>query len=199
MMKCTSIINSVFQSITYFLIAEESKDLVIVDCGDAMPIIDFIQQNGLHLKCILLTHSHFDHIYGLNEVLEQYPKTMVYTSCKGNLGLYDTRLNLSQYSVEHEPFRLLYKDNVCILQEDDCISFAGDQIRVVSTPGHDWSCLSYIVDGMVFTGDSYIPGINVVASWPKSNKTEARTSLQRLKELERSGLMICPGHAIGLS
>lgn len=199
MMKRTSIINSVFQSVTYFLIEEERRELAIVDCGDAMPIIDFIRQNGLHLECILLTHSHFDHIYGLNEVLEQYPETTVYTSSKGKLGLCDTRLNLSQYSVEHKPFRLLYKDNVSVLQEGDCISFAGEQIRVISTPGHDWSCLSYIVDGMVFTGDSYISGINVVVSWPKSNKTEARTSLQRLKELEQSGLMICPGHAVGLS
>lgn len=199
MIKCTSIINSVFQSVTYFLIEEERRELAIVDCGDAMPIMDFIRQNGLHLECILLTHSHFDHIYGLNEVLEQYPEATVYTSSKGKLGLYDTRLNLSQYSVEHKPFRLLYKDNVCVLQEGDCISFADEQIRVVSTPGHDWSCLSYIVDGMIFTGDSYIPGINVVASWPKSNKIEARTSLQKLKELEQSGLMICPGHAIGVS
>lgn len=195
MMECKSIINSVFQSVTYFLIDKEREELALVDCGDAAPIIDFARQNGLNLNYIFLTHTHFDHIYGLNEVMEQYPQAAVYTSPKGILGLYDTRLNLSQYSMDHKPFRFQY-ENVCTLQEGDHIQFADEKIQVLSTPGHDWSCLSYLVSSIIFTGDSYIPGINVVTTWPKSNKIEAKDSLQRLKNLECLGFSICPGHII---
>lgn len=188
--KC--ITNSIFQSVTYFLTDRECKELALVDCGDIAPILDFAQHNKLNLKYIFLTHTHFDHIYGLNEVLKRYPLATIYTSSKGKLGLYNTKLNLSQYS-EKFLFRLQY-DNVIVLHEGDSFPFAGEHIRILSTPGHDWSCLSYVLGDKLFTGDSYIPGIKVVANWPTSNKIDAKASLQRLMKLESTGLKVCPGH-----
>lgn len=195
MIELGKIVNSVFNSITYLLIDKANRNLALVDCGDAEPIIEFAVLNNLNLTHIFITHTHFDHIYGLNDVLQHFSKAVIYTSANGKLGLYDTRLNLSQYSMEYKPFQLQC-ENVCTLQEGDQIQFADEKIQVLSTPGHDWSCLSYLVSSIIFTGDSYIPGINVVATWPKSNKIEAKNSLQKLKNLERLGFSICPGHII---
>ena len=64
---------------------------------------------------------------------------------------------------------------------------------VVETPGHDWSCLSYYTDQFVFTGDSYIPGIKVIASFPHSDKQLAAQSLEKLLRLTK-GRGVCPGH-----
>lgn len=69
-------------------------------------------------------------------------------------------------------------------------------VFVLFTPGHENSCLSFVIDNMLFTGDSYIPGVNVVTILPRSNKEEAAFSLDRLRKLEESGFIICPGHLV---
>lgn len=42
--------------------------------------------------------------------------------------------------------------------------------------------MSFYTDDVIFTGDSYIPNIKVVISFPKSNKTETQVSLDRILE-----------------
>ena len=62
------IVNSVFHSCTYIVYEEWSNDAFIVDCGDVQPIKEYLQRHNLKLAAVLLTHSHFDHIYGLPEI-----------------------------------------------------------------------------------------------------------------------------------
>lgn len=64
------IVNLVFNSCTYVIHGEESRQAIIVDCGDVEPITDYLTEHGLVLSHILLTHSHFDHIYGLNVIIQ---------------------------------------------------------------------------------------------------------------------------------
>jgi glyoxylase-like metal-dependent hydrolase (beta-lactamase superfamily II) len=87
-------------------------------------------------------------------------------------------------------------EDVCELKEMDRIDLWQDTVmEVMETPGHDWSCLTYKTDWYLFTGDSYIPGLKVVSTFPKSNKVEANESLRKIMELkEKECLIICPGH-----
>ena len=64
-----SIKNTVFSSATYILKIDSSEDLYLIDCGDVQPVISYIETNHLSLKGVFLTHSHFDHIYRLNELV----------------------------------------------------------------------------------------------------------------------------------
>ena len=64
---------------------------------------------------------------------------------------------------------------------------------VLATPGHDKSCLSYVIDDYLFTGDSYIPGERLVAVFSFSYRTQAKASYNRLLELSKK-FVVCPGH-----
>ena len=66
-------------------------------------------------------------------------------------------------------------------------------VEVFETPGHDKSCLTYKVENHVFSGDSYIPGIKVMASFPNSNREEAWISKERIMELIKD-CNLYPGH-----
>lgn len=69
MLKVNHIVNSVFTSKTYLLTQEGSPSMWLVDCGDVPPIVDmlsFLGGNSSLLKGVLLTHVHYDHIYGLD-------------------------------------------------------------------------------------------------------------------------------------
>ena len=50
---------------------DESLECFVVDAGgSAVQIADFIKQNGLKLKTILITHMHLDHVGGVYELAE---------------------------------------------------------------------------------------------------------------------------------
>lgn len=165
----------------------------LVDCGDVEPLLPLLE--GKKFKGVLLTHAHFDHIYGLNELLNQFPDTLVYTNESGKETLLDSRKNMSLY---HEtPFVFNYPKNIRILNDDDEIELSEDlKARVIATPGHHPSCLTFIVNDAIFTGDSYIPGTKVVTNLPKGNKEQAQASLEKILRLAKN-FTVYPGHDIG--
>ncbi len=183
-------VNTYFCSCTYVLTVDDFSWLV--DCGDVEPILSLIK--GKNLIGVLLTHAHFDHIYGLNELLKLFPNTLVYTNECGTETLLDARKNMSLY---HEtPFVLERPDNIRIVNDGDEIELdKGITAKVVATPGHHPSCLTYIISDAIFTGDSYIPGIKVVTNLPKGNKKLAQDSVEKIL-LMSEGRIIYPGHYV---
>ena len=188
-MHITKIVNSVFTSNTFILIDENSLDCWLVDVGDIEPILEAVGDK--EVKGIFITHTHYDHIYGINKLVERFPDCIIYTSQYGKEGLFSDKLNFSRY---HADPILFQGNHIEVLEEGDEISlFPNVVLRTMYTPGHDWSCMSYYTDGVIFTGDSYIPNIKVVTSLPKSNKQEAQVSLDRILELCENR-DIYPGH-----
>lgn len=190
-MQVKTVINSFFTSCTYVVKCTE-KDAWIVDCGDVEPLLPLLRGN--QLRGTLLTHAHFDHIYGLNDILSKFPETIVYTNEAGAEALIDDKKNMSRY---HEtPFVFKYPDNIWIVNDGDVIELSeGLKAKVVSTPGHHPSCLTYIIGDTIFTGDSYIPGIKVVTNLPKGNKKQAQESIDKILAMSE-GRTIYPGHYV---
>lgn len=191
MLQVDKIVNSIFDSITWLLSETESNRVWIVDCGDFDPVFDKIE--GREISGVLLTHAHFDHIYGLPELLKCYPNCRIYTNESGRNALADARLNMSLY---HETPLTVGGSQVKICAEGDEIPlFDGVNAKVYETPGHHPSCLTFMVEDNVFTGDAYIPKIKVVTNLPKGDKKLAEQSLKRIMKLtERKS--ICPGHFV---
>ena len=51
----------------YIWMIKKNKDAVIVDPGDASPVLEILQKENIHLQTILITHKHADHIGGVKE------------------------------------------------------------------------------------------------------------------------------------
>ena len=184
-MEVTCIQNELLQSATYLF------EGYLVDCGDSEKIIHALE--GKELKGIFLTHCHQDHIYGIEKVLTRFPHTKVYCSQKTWEGLKDDKLNLSYIIPEHS-FCFTQDENVVVLEEGEHI-IDGMKVEVISTPGHSEDCLSFIVEDLIFTGDSYIPFAKVFTKWPTSDKALALENEAKLKELITArGLNVYPGH-----
>lgn len=195
MVRVEYITNQFFNSRTYVLSTESSDEVWLVDCGDVEKALESFAK-GKRVKGVLITHTHADHIYGINRLLELFPESAVYTNPFGQGALGDSRLNITRYHNEVPDLVISKKENVRVVDEGGTILlFEGVLAKVYSTIGHDASCLSYQVEFSLFTGDSYIPGIPVVARFPKSNKKLAAASEDRIRVLAE-GLMVCPGHTI---
>ena len=186
--------NSLFNSATYILSNNTTKGALLIDCGDIEPIVSYVKNKHLDLKGVLITHSHFDHIYGLNELVHKYPHCTLYTSQHGAEGLKNSKLNMSRYHDDVSEF-IYYGEHIELLAEGQVIKLGGETVRVIETPGHDWSCLTYQISNYLFTGDSYIPNTKPQYNFPKGNKRLYQLSEERILNLAKSKeLTIMPGH-----
>ena len=51
---------------------------LVIDPGDAQPVISYLKQMDLNLSTILITHYHHDHIGGVTDLLSAYPESQVF-------------------------------------------------------------------------------------------------------------------------
>lgn len=156
----------------------------VVDPGDVDGLIGIAD--------VLLTHCHFDHIYGLNRLWETNRSIKVYTNECGRILLADSRKNLSKY--HGEQFVFSHPENIVVVNDgDDIVLDCGLTATAVFTPGHNDSCITWIVGDFLFTGDAYIPGVPVVTNLPGADKAKAAESVGLISRLSL-GSMVCPGH-----
>ena len=190
-MWVTQIVNSVFTSNTYIISDDKSGWLWLVDVGDFEGVLNHLPQKG-SIKGVFLTHAHFDHIYGINKLIDTFPDCVVYTSAEGKKGLYSDKLNLSHY---HEDPVIFLGSNIHILKEKDEIElFENCFLETIETPGHNWGCLTYKTGNYLFTGDSYIPNVPVVTKLKGGDKEASKISLQKISNNISENTIICPGH-----
>lgn len=192
-LEITNIVNGVFRSMTYIIAVGNGESCWLVDCGDVGDII----RSGREVNGVFLTHTHYDHIYGLNDLIDVFPDVRVYTNNFGFGALSDPRKNMSRYHPDVEDYVFKHENNVVIVNDGDRITLSdGVDMSVMYTPGHDPSCLSYTAGGALFTGDAYIPGIKTITSFPNSDKLLAKETVMKI-EMELSRYEVFAGHYIG--
>lgn len=184
------ITNNIFNSRTYVLGDSNFSSVWLVDCGDIDKVLAQIRDRAI--AGVLLTHAHFDHIYGLPELLRHFPHCQVVTNEAGLEALADSRRNLSRY---HETPIAVSPENVLLVQEGDSVLLFEDlSARVYETPGHHPSCLTFEIGDCLFTGDAYIPGEKVITNLPGGDKAMTAESVKRILELGVGKTIWC-GHA----
>ena len=189
-MKVEYIVNQVFTTRSYILSSDDGKSAWLVDVGDTDRILERLSPET-RVAGVLLTHVHYDHIYGLPSLSFRFPDCKVFTNEAGLSCLIDTRLNMSRY---HDDPIAYGGDNVVVVKDRDRIRLFDDVFATVyETPGHHPTSLCFRVGDRLFTGDAYIPGVKVVTTLPGGDKILAKESLERIKVLAE-GLAVLPGH-----
>ncbi len=178
-MKVTKVITPTFATNCYLL--ENSAAAVIIDPGEASSrIIDFAKENAHKKeKAILLTHCHFDHIFGVDEIKKIFNAPVI-ISKKEEKGLMDADINMS---------RRMGGRPVCIkadktVEDGEKLNFGGETIQVLSTPGHTAGGVCYIIDNMLFCGDTLFNMSIGRYDLPTANTDELLASLQKIKNLQ---------------
>jgi len=190
-MQVRQIVNSVFASNTYIISEDKFNWVWLVDIGDIEGVLNSLSKNT-KVKGVFITHPHYDHIFGINKLIELFPDCIVFTSEEGQKSLGSDKLNLSFY---HEVPIIFQGPNIQILHESDTIElFENCFVETIETPGHNWSCLTYKVDDYLFTGDSYIPNVKVVTKLKGGDREANKKSLKKIMDNISEDTIVCPGH-----
>lgn len=112
-------------------------------------VIDFVKSNNLKLHYILDTHAHADHLTGAAELKKVFPNTIIGIgeSIKLIQEKFSEIYNLKDFNINGIQFDKLFADN-------EIVKAGSLEFKVINTPGHTPACVSYLIDEMVFTGDS---------------------------------------------
>ena len=164
----------------------------IVDCGeDPGRLLDQIEQDGLEPRLLLLTHTHCDHIAGVQEARRRFPEipVCVHEAEVGFLG--DPMLNLSVGL--GAPFTCEEAERT--LKDGDTLALAGTTWRVIHLPGHSPGGCAFVHDAskQMISGDTLFTGSMGRIDFPTSNEQDMIASLARLMELP-DDIAVHPGH-----
>lgn len=144
------------------------------------------------LDAILLTHGHWDHIYGLDSLKADFPKTPVYIFEDDIDFLTNSYLNCS----ETNGFRLILRSKAEVITEGE-LDIGDYRIQVIHTPGHTrGSVMYYFTDeNLLFTGDTVLEYVTGPTYRPTGSNQDMKDSVKRFKTLGYAGeTPLYPGH-----
>ena len=176
---------------TYVVSADEKSCVVIDPAGSDNGAYKVISKLGYTLDAVLLTHCHYDHISGLEELLSHYDggSVPVYASEYEKEYFTDTSLNLSpMFGLSY-----VYTGDVAPLKDGDVIKAGGTEFKVLHTPGHTRGSVCYISSDVIFSGDTLFAGSIGRTDFKYGDISAMMSSLGRLKAL-KGEYTVYPGH-----
>lgn len=163
---------------------------IIVDLGgDADYLMNFLKLNKLKLTKILLTHGHFDHIGGVEEV-RRLTGAEVFIHLNDSEMLTSEKFSLAS-GMSYNPFIPV---TLWTAVEEDAIIQDGDlSFKVIHTPGHSGGSVCYICEDVIFSGDTLFNRSIGRTDFLGSNPIDMKKSLKKLSLLE-GDYKVLPGH-----
>lgn len=133
-MRVRQLFDAQTSTYSYLLWDEETLEAALIDSVDTQieRDLELIKELGLTLKYTLETHIHADHVTGSGRIRER----------------------LGSQAIVHRNSRSECAD--VLVSDSDVIKLGTQPIRVLETPGHTDTCVSYQIDGTVFTGDALL-------------------------------------------
>jgi hydroxyacylglutathione hydrolase len=160
----------------YFVGDPKTREVAIVDpAWEVDRILAFAQESDLTITTILITHSHFDHINGVEDLLDH------------------TKAKVVINKAEAEFMRAVWPDLVKVESGDS--SRVGDvEITFIHTPGHTPGSQCFLVRNHLISGDTLFIGACGRCDLPGSNPEDMYYSLtQKLAKLD-DHTIVFPGH-----
>ena len=177
----------------YFVRDSEQDCCILIDPGGEISNFRDEISNMGSFKYILLTHGHFDHILKAKEYRDITGAKIVISKLD-SIFTNDNHLNLSDRFLRRSKIKLENFDADILLDDGDILPFGKSEIRVLNTPGHTQGSVCYIIDNVIFSGDTLFCNNCGSTRFPTGDVNELNTSLRKLYLLE-GNYKLYPGHA----
>lgn len=193
-MTIISLMDDPRMAVTYLVFAS-SQEALVVDPGQPVSrITQELENNGKRCGAILLTHGHYDHICGVDELCAAWGDPPIYLHEADHSMLTDPMTNVSA---------LFYHSVTCdtkpvYLQGGETLTLCGLTIRVISTPGHTEGGVCYYIshgdESLLLSGDTLFNGN--VGRWDffGGDRETLLCSLRFLLSLLPPDTRVYPGH-----
>ncbi len=138
----------------------------VVDPGDAGPVLAYLENSGLRLAGILVTHHHPDHVHGIARLQQSWPDVPVYG-----------------------PVNSPFTGSTRLLRDGDQVQIGSYAFQIIATPGHTLDHICYFHPQALFCGDTLFAG--GCGRLFEGTAEQMHHSLQRLAELPAQTPVYC--------
>ena len=176
----------------YLLIDENSKEAVLIDCSEYISEIEEnLKKYDAKLKYVLITHGHFDHILGLEELHKVFPETPILAPINDKELIEDVSSFVDRFvgGLGHVNVPPITK----YIDENESLSIGNSKITVINTPVHTSGGVCYLVDDKLFSGDTIFLG-SVGRTDFGGNYQQLKNSVQYILNSLDEDIKIYPGH-----
>jgi hydroxyacylglutathione hydrolase len=165
-----------------------ADEAVVVDpSGDATELRLTLARLGTRCTGILVTHGHWDHLFGVAELAEG-TEAPVYMA-EAERTLLESPGDFTPPGVALRP----YTPDV-LLSGGETVDLAGIEFEVLSVPGHSPAHLAYHADGCLFSGDVLFAGSVGRTDFPGSDWETLVASIGMLVDTLPADTVVYPGH-----
>ncbi|MBR0222763.1 MAG: MBL fold metallo-hydrolase [Bacteroidales bacterium] len=175
---------------------DETGSCVFIDPGcngerELQRLKDFVAQKQLKPEKILLTHGHFDHILGLENVAQTWGVD-AWIHPDDHEQMVRSGQWCSQLGLAFKPFTGTLHD----LSDGEILTFGQTQLRVITTPGHTQGGVCFLCekDGVLFSGDTLFAGSIGRTDHPGGDYDQLIDSIGRKLLTLDGDITILPGH-----
>ncbi len=171
-----------------YLIAGDDRRAVVIDPARADKLLDILKENDLTLTDILLTHGHFDHISAVKQLREA-------TGARVCIHPNDAKaLVTPNQNLMHIMHVDAIQGEADELVEEGPLEAGGFDFTVLHTPGHSAGSVCYLVNDVLFSGDTLFYRDIGRCDLPGSDFAVMKTSIERLLALHED-TKVYPGHS----
>lgn len=185
-----------------YIINLDSTGVIIIDPSSMRRIKQYLFEFPPKMCYVFLTHEHWDHIMGINQ-LRKFYKTQVVASRNCSERITNSKTNLSKY------LNILYQKENCHINQFECkkadVVFEGSihmeilqtKIDVFETPGHSLGSSCVKIGKFLFAGDTILQNKEDIFHMPSRDVNAYRTiTMPRLEKLysQDKDLIVYPGH-----
>lgn len=172
---------------SYFLINENTNNAIVIDSGENYKLIKKIEQeNNFNITHVLLTHAHFDHAGNVKKLQDDGVKIFC-SKIDAEKLLNDDNLSMDfGRKFDYCTADYTFNDGEVLHLEDIVI-------KVIATPGHTDGSVTFMVDDMLFTGDTLFLECVGRTDFVTGNKEQLVNSVKKLFNLV-GDYKVFPGH-----
>lgn len=186
-MKLYHLVTGLLHVNTYILVNEDTKECVIIDCGERYKQLkQALDSMGVKPVAVLLTHAHFDHSGCAKKLQDDGAK--IYISKIDAPKLLNEQNLSSDFG---RAFDYLTADHTFFDGEE--MEIIGIKFKAILTPGHTDGSATFIVENMLFTGDTLFLGCVGRTDFVTGNRDDMVKSVKKLFALS-GDYSVYPGH-----
>ncbi len=171
----------------------QTKDAVIIDPAESGEhIVKMIEEQGLILRAILLTHGHFDHCMAVPRLKKEYPEVPVIIGEKDASFLESPELNLAEPFIGSD-FSIKADRTV---KDGEVLEFLGTKIECIEVSGHTPGgiCYYFPEEHLLFDGDTLFRGSIGRSDFPGGNSGELLRGIEKKLLTLPEETLVFPGH-----
>lgn len=196
-MKVRTFVCNMLHENCYLVYDEVSREAAVIDPGfywneEQRSFSKFVEENDLHIRYLLCTHLHFDHIFGTTFIEDTYDVRLS-ASLDDSAWITNFAQSVARFGIQPNT---MPRPVGHPLHDGDILMLGDKSLKCIATPGHSAGGMCFYApeSNMLFAGDTLFQGSIGRTDFADGNYAQLISSIQKQLLILPPNTIVYPGH-----